>query len=137
MSRLPSDLCLDISRQLGESEWDLTLVMEILRKEIEARERSTGASPQSTNKQTSSGPPPTALSLTTATSDSQVTCVYCSQTHLSASCPTVKETEERKRIRGRCFVSKTAHEPKLPIIRTLCYMPQETPHKHLFYFSLK
>ena len=106
MSRLPSELRLVISRQLGENEWDLTLVMEILRKEIEARERSTGASSPQSKRATSTRIPPTALSLTTGTSVTQA-CVYCTQPHPSVSCQTVKEPEERKQIlrtSGRCFV---------------------------------
>ena len=81
--------------------------MKILQSEIEARERSVGASSQPTKRQMISGIPPTAHSLTTGTSNTQPTCVYCSQAHPSLSCQTVREPEERKRMlrtSGRCFV---------------------------------
>ena len=107
MSRLPSELRPVISRQLSESEWDLTVVMKTLQSEIEARERSVGASSQPTKRQMISGIPPTAHSLTTGISNTQPTCVYCSQAHPSLSCQTVREPEERKRMlrtSGRCFV---------------------------------
>ncbi len=105
MSRLPSDLRLIVSRGLREDAWSLESMMEIFRREIEARERSAGARPSPTKKPPAK-PPSTALSLTAGASI-QATCVYCDQAHPSGTCSTVTNPEERKRLlrtKGRCFV---------------------------------
>ena len=81
--------------------------MEILQREIEARERSAGATSPLAKKPTSQRPPPTALSLTTGASPTQAPCVYCGQAHPTSTCPVVRDTGERKQILrtgGRCFV---------------------------------
>ena len=105
VSRLLSELRLIVSRALSEDEWDLELVMEILQWEIEARERSVGATPlQPKNLLTK--PPPTALSLTTS-AIGQASSVYCDQPHASDSCTTIRDPEERKQklhAGGCCFV---------------------------------
>ena len=107
MSRLPSDLRLIISRELSSDEWDVEVVMEIIQREIEARERSAGAMTSPGKKYTSPRPPPTALSLTTGASPVPPSCVYCGQAHPSGTCQTISDPEERKqnlRRSGRCFV---------------------------------
>ena len=107
MSRLPSELRLIISRELTEDEWDIEVVMEILQREIEARERSAGATSPLAKKPTSQRPPPTALSLTTGASPTQAACVYCEQAHPTSTCPVVRDPGERKQILrtgGCCFV---------------------------------
>ena len=82
-------------------------MMEIVEREVVARERSMGALTQQARKTgTSARPPPTALSLV-ASASNQITCAYCNQSHTSNSCPTVTNPEERKRIlrtTGRCFI---------------------------------
>ena len=64
MSRLPSELRLIVSRELSEDAWDVEVVMGIVQREIEARERSAGTTLSQGKKPTSPRPPPTALSLT-------------------------------------------------------------------------
>lgn len=104
MSRLPSDLRLIVSRGLRKDAWSLDSMMEIFRKEIEARERSAGARPSVTRKPPK--PPSTAMSLTTGAS-LQATCAYCDQPHPSSTCQTMIDPAERKRLlrtKGRCYV---------------------------------
>ena len=106
MGRLPSELRLIVSRELSEDEWNLETMMEVLQKEVEARERSAGAASSQTRKSTTTSPPPTALSLTTGSS-TPITCVYCGQPHYSNACQTIKSPEERKRAlrtSGRCYI---------------------------------
>lgn len=101
MSRLPSDLRLIVSRGLPEEAWTVESMREILRREIEARERSAGARPSLQKKP----PPSTALSLLTGAH--QATCAYCDGPHASSACTAVTAPEERKRLlrsKGRCFV---------------------------------
>ena len=44
ISKLPPELHLIVSRELTEGEWDFELMMKIIEREVEARERSAGAS---------------------------------------------------------------------------------------------
>ena len=107
MSRLPSDLHLIVSRELSKDEWDVEVVMEIFRREIEARECSAGATAAQGKKSTSPRPPPTALSLTAGATPAQPSCMYCGQAHTSGACHVVNDPEGRKqilRMSGRCFV---------------------------------
>ena len=106
MSRLPPELCLIVSRELSEDEWNFETMMGIFQREIEARERSAEASPYQTKKPSSTNPPPTALLLTTGAS-TQVACAYCQQPHPSDTCRAVRGVQERKQVlraSGRCFV---------------------------------
>ena len=110
ISKLPPELRLIISRGLNEGEWDFELMMKIVEREVEARERSVGAPFTQPNKPPGR-PPPTALSLM-ADGSAQVTCVYCDRPHSSNSCQTVTDPEERKRLlrtSGRCFVCLRRH----------------------------
>ena len=62
ISKLPPELRQIVSRELSEGEWDFELMMNIIEREVEARERSAGASvaqPKKPLGRTS----PTALSL--------------------------------------------------------------------------
>ena len=105
MARLPPELRLIVSRELSEDEWNLESMMEIIRREIEARERSMGVLLSQTRR-SSTKPPPTSLSLTTGAS-TQASCAYCSQPHPSSSCQVIMRPEERKqalRTSGHCFV---------------------------------
>ena len=112
ISKLPTELRLIVSRELKEEEWGFEKMMEIVERELAARERSAGALPQHPRKQGAGAkPPPTALSLVTGSSN-QVTCAYCDQPHLSNSCSTTTNPEERKRIlrtTSRCFICLKRH----------------------------
>ena len=74
-----------------------------MEKEVVARERSAAAKPV---KRPSEKPPSTAFALVTGI-PGQVSCVYCNQSHVAESCPTVKSVGDRRQIlrtTGRCFV---------------------------------
>jgi len=102
MNRLPQELCLIISREVGDAEWNIDQLMSIVEHEISARERassSTGGSHVST----------TAALLT---GDGQLKCCYCRQGQFSSSCGIVANTLQRKAILkrvGRCFVCLKRH----------------------------
>ena len=113
VSKLPTELRLIVSRELNESDWNFEAMMQIFRREVEARERSAGASPlsQQQRKSPAAKSPPTATSLTTGAS-TQVSCAYCNGAHSSNSCQTVTDPEQRKRIlrtAGRCFICLKRH----------------------------
>ena len=102
MSRLSSELRLIISRELTEEEWDIEVVMEILQREIEARERSAGATSPLAKKPTSQRPPPTALSLTTGASPKE--------------CPLAlghSSEEDIQQVKGAPHIVKLSHTLRL------------------------
>ena len=101
MNRLPQELRLIISRQIGDEEWHIDEIMTILEREISARERAFS----STSGELRGSGLPTAAAL--LTSDRQPKCTYCRQGHSSSSFPVVTDVAQRKGIlnrSGRCFV---------------------------------
>ena len=106
MSRLPQELRLIVSREVGEAEWRIDEIMNIVEREISAQERAFLPS----NGQ------PRVLGLPTATAlmtgDGQPKCSYCRQGHSSVSCSIVTDVAQRKHIlkkAGRCFVCLKRH----------------------------
>jgi len=97
INRLPQDLRLIISREVGNAEWHIDQLMAIVAREISARERTFFSSGGSHA--------PTTAALLAA--DSQPKCCYCRQGHPSSKCTTVSDASQRKAIlkrTGRCFV---------------------------------
>ena len=82
ITKLPEEFCLTISREIKEGEWDLSAVMKILDREIDARERSAANPGACSNKKITRNPPTAAALLST---DPSIHCVYCDQTHLPSS----------------------------------------------------
>jgi hypothetical protein len=106
MNKLPGELRLVIARELTEDYWDVQGLMEIINKELDARERST------THNNVPKRPPqhrsfPTGAVLVT-TNTSSNGCVYCGGLyHQSTHCTGVPDSQARKEIlrkTGRCFV---------------------------------
>ncbi|KAL5490750.1 hypothetical protein EMCRGX_G015929, partial [Ephydatia muelleri] len=102
MKKIPSELCLIVSRETVEDNWDLDSLLKVLEKEIEARERA------STN--TSSQPRKPTREYSTAAAllaNSSPLCVFCDQSHYSTHCRVVADQEKRKQLllkAGRCFI---------------------------------
>ena len=91
MARLPPELRLIVRREMSEDEWNLESMMEIVLREIEARERSVGALPSQTRK--------------SSTNPSQLRILQ--STSFFKFLPDHMRPEERKqalRISGCCFV---------------------------------
>ena len=108
MSKLPSDVRLQIARRTEKDVWIIKDLLEILRREVEARELSEQVKANSKIKKPPPSRVPTTSSLTAKGSGgSPVTCAYCGKQHYLASCETVVLPNERKDIlrrAGRCFV---------------------------------
>ena len=91
-----------MSAEVTTGEWDLDRLMNIVEKEIDARERAAYTSNHPPRR-----PPrdiPTATTLTS--SDATPRCAYCGQAHSSNSCSSVTDPAERKKLlmkSGRCF----------------------------------
>ena len=106
MKRLPQELCIIVSKQ-GSDSWNLDQMMEIIEKELEARERaSMNSSGHNTQIQTrKSHDHPTAAVL--VATNASFSCYYCGEQHVSTSCKTVTNPDARRQIllkTGRCFI---------------------------------
>ena len=106
MNRLPQELRLIVSREVGEAEWRIDEIMTIVEREISARERAFVPS----NGQSRGVGLPTATALVAG--GGQPKCCYCRQGHSSTSCTTITDVVQRKTIlkkAGRCFVCLKRH----------------------------
>ena len=112
MKKIPSDLCLIVSRETVEDNWDLDSLLKILGKEFEAREREM-ASMNTTQPKKPTRDSSTAAALL---SDTSLLCVFCDQSHYSTNCRVVTDCEKRKEQllkAGRCSNSlKKGHLSK-------------------------
>ena len=107
LSKLPQELRLIISRELGSGDWELDRIMELLENEVQARERASGSAATPPVPRRNQKTPSTAATLLAGGSEARVSCYYCGQSHYSTACTVVMSREERKRIlrgSGRCFV---------------------------------
>ena len=114
MTKLPPDLRLRFARVTDKDVWEIEELMELVKREVEARETSELV------KSTSMKPPnrspinPSASALLTR--GSYIKCVYCGESHYSASCSKLKTPQERKDTllrAGRCFnCLKTNHKSR-------------------------
>ena len=133
MKRLPHELCVIISKDVGTESWNLDKMMKIAEREIEARERAAANDDTPTTHTTPmrrSGmnrDRPTASTLVT-TNSSPLSCYYCGEQHLSTSCRKVTNPEARKQIllkAGRCFVclrkGHVSRDCRSPLKCTTCH----------------
>ena len=118
MKKLPEDVKLSISRQI-KGTWELDPLLDLLREEVENRERCAGVQASGTSGGQQSEPSPkkssftwkksiptTAATLFTGESTRSITCSYCRGEHTSANCHVVTDRAKRRqelRKQGRCF----------------------------------
>lgn len=130
MSKLPSDICLEIARKSKGDVWKIDDLLDTIKIEIEAREVSEGvrSTPQQPGKRP--GGQSTVGAFVTKGGNSgkfQIRCVYCEELHYSASCEKVVSSEDRKTIlrnSKRCFnclrkghlANVCANVKKMPIL---------------------
>lgn len=99
MTKFPSDICLWIALETGREAWKITLLLDIIKNEVEALKASEGAA-MSINKPTVPGarnlPPPRASSLVTNLSNCKPNCICCDEEHYSASCTKVTSVADWK-----------------------------------------
>ena len=107
LEKLPEDIKLQVTRLISSEIWDLRELLQLLSKEIEAREKCAF----STNRDKVSGQSekPFAGDYTTSSFVSKTQekgCVFCSGQHSSHRCLVVQSPQERKKKlmqNGRCF----------------------------------
>ena len=104
MKKIPSELCLIISRETVKESWDLDSMMKVFEQELEARERAAVETGNAVLKRPAKEHPTTEALLT---GQSPTSCCYCSGTHQSQQCESVSSIEQQKQLlrqTGRCFV---------------------------------
>ena len=108
MNKLPSEIRLIVTRETAAGTWNLTGLMSILEREVDAREHASASGvtvpPRRPHIQLPTG---AALLTSNPTPVSEPSFVYCGQHHMSTSCTTVTGTAARKDIlrrTGRCYV---------------------------------
>ena len=114
--KIPHSLLIDMSKQMKTKTWDLEALLNILREELEARERLTPEAKFSSepNSQLRRFPAQSEKNMSTASvlfasekRKSLVSCTYCKQSHNSHNCQVFKTPQLRKdflRQDGRCFI---------------------------------
>ena len=113
LSKLPQDVNLNISRKFSKNVWDIKLIIDTLRLEIEAREKivSIGDSNSYSGKSFSGA------ALFVEKRSVKPACVFCNKTnHSSHKCRTVSKPQARKDIvmqKKLCFLClKPNHSAK-------------------------
>ena len=125
MDKIPEEIKLALSLEFGNNIWDINKLLEVFRKELEAREKfSINNSVEQTDEIFSgqalynSGK---SGKLTTSTKEEKndqktLLCIFCRRNHLSFKCDIITKPEARKDIlvkENRCFVCmKTGHSAK-------------------------
>lgn len=114
MKRMPNEIALQVARKTSEDVWDINEIMEIIRKEIEARELSKGitvtervSKPIMRVNQQQNQPTGTTRSFI-AKNDKprKIECYFCTNSHYSNECTIIKDIEKRKSLlmdAKRCF----------------------------------
>jgi hypothetical protein len=116
MSKLPSDVRIQIARNTTKDVWDIRELLDVIQKEVEAREVCENIKTHSDNPNKKPNVPvPRGLGSASAllasgsgvTNQFSIRCAFCQKPHYSASCEDVCDVNKRKEILkrdGRCFV---------------------------------
>ena len=110
MKRMPKDVALQVSRETKSDIWEMKNILDIIRKEIEARETCSFVG-ETEKKATTHRPKqvPGTVSSFHVKEQSNVNrhCYFCEGEHLSYQCDKVVDPNKRKEIlskQKRCFV---------------------------------
>lgn len=123
MSKLPSEIRIEIARKTTSEVWQIHDLLEIIRKEIEAREISEnvrvnefGVKDGNDNRKQNDSWKQNRQRFSSASSlfvkegntgETKMKCVYCGEFHFSSSCGRVKNISARKEIlkqNKRCYL---------------------------------
>ena len=106
MAKLPSDVRVQIARCTTQDVWKIDALLDIILKEVEARELSDSVKVSDPDPRKPRTPSAQALA-TQGVPGKSITCVYCREHHYSASCDRITNPNERKEVLKRdrrCFV---------------------------------
>ena len=136
MTRLPTEISLEVSRKTEEDIWRIDEVMEIIRKEIEAREMSEKIISEKRKFEKATKPRSSSPIGSTKTffakggnQKRSPECYFCKKDHYSNKCTEVTSVQDRKKIlmeTNRCFnCLKTGHQSKSCQSSSKCYICQK------------
>ena len=134
LKSMPEEINLIVARNTSQDVWNIKETMEIIRTEIEARERShgissfepvkTGGSHKFTNPKTSQPGGTTRSFVSKGARPNKISCYFCTNEHYSNECTVVKDVEKRKSIlreAKRCFnCLRTGHIVKDCLSKSRC-----------------
>ena len=116
MEKLPSEVRLVVSRKFGDEEWDLQLLLNYLKSEIQAREycafsvassHSDKSEKDQNNKKQTNRPFTASALLTESQSQSKKgKCAFCDGEHFASKCTVISDVKARKafvREKRKCF----------------------------------
>ncbi len=108
MARMPSEISIQVARKTTEDVWDIDGTLEIIRKEIEAREMSSKIriNEKKPEKEVSA-PTGTTRAFVAAQNTRKIECFFCKKEHYASDCTELKDIEKRKEIlknAKRCFI---------------------------------
>ena len=143
MTKLPPDLRLRFARDTDEDVWEIKELMELVKREVEARKMSEGVKAQSMRSSRLNAPrftpsfnPSNSTPSALVTSGVKVQCVYCGGDHFSASCTKVTGTSERRSIlssSGRCFnCLKLNHKSRDCQANKSCRLCKKRHHQSIY-----
>ena len=121
MSRMPSDITLQVARKTSEDIWSIDEIMTIIRQEIEAREVSKGISATDTKgyaKPIRTTPNGTTKTFVANSENPKkgIECYFCKKDHYSNECNEITDPRERKALitaAKRCYnCLRTGHSVK-------------------------
>ena len=113
MAKLPTEFRIQIARETTKEIWEITDILDVILKEVEAREvgEIVKISADSTSRKVSNKLPVNAaaslVNQETQHLPRSCRCAYCNDSHYSASCLKVVDTNTRKQILKRdhrCFI---------------------------------
>ena len=114
MCKLPIDVRLQIARNTKKDVWVIKDLLELIRKEVEARELSEHVKVTNEVKRSPNTNAKNVGSISSLLAQGgqdkgsvMIKCAFCTKPHYSASCETVSNLKDRKdllRRDGRCFV---------------------------------
>lgn len=116
MSKLPADVRIHIARNTSNDVWEIQELLNIIRKEVEAREVCENVETSNDNQNKKSNASyhrglSSASALFTKESglgnQVSIRCAFCQKPHFSTSCENVRDINKRKEIlkrEGRCFI---------------------------------
>ena len=107
MSKLPNEIRLQIGRKSTQDVWSVDELLDIIKKEVEAREATKRIKADNT-QQHGKSTPFNCRSFLSKEDQKTITvrCACCKELHFSASCTKVTDPEKRKEIlrnTNRCF----------------------------------
>ena len=127
MTKLPPDLRLRFARDTDEDVWEIKELMELVKREVEARKTSEGVKAQSMRSSGLNAP-----GFTPSFNPSN----SCGGDHFSASCTKVTGTSERRSIlssSGRCFnYLKLNHKSRDCQANKSCRLCKKRHHQSIY-----